>query len=228
MQQLEDHVIELRRRLIRISISLVIATALSFYFSPDILIWLQNDLSVEVHALKAFETFYTELMIALILGFFISLPYTIYQIIKFMKPGLKEREYKVMRNYLPFSIILFLGGAVFAYEFVIKASFAFFEGVGQSAGVTSVWGLKNTLGFAMKISGFTGVFFQLPIVSVVLARAGILESEMMVKYRNYFIVAVLLFSAMATPPDLITQILITLPVIGLYQVSIFLVGKIQN
>lgn len=227
MERLEDHVRELRKRLARISIGLIIATALSFYFSPDILIWLQNDLSVQVHALKAFETFYTELMIALILGFFISLPFTIYQILKFMKPGLKNSEYRVMRNYLPFSIILFLGGAAFAYEFVVKASFAFFEGVGQSANVASVWGLKNTLGFAMKISGFTGVFFQLPIVSVVLARAGILRSEMMIQYRNHFIVAVLLFSAMATPPDMITQVLITLPVIGLYQVSIFLVRRFE-
>jgi len=228
MDSFEDHVHELRNRLFRVVLGLVLATAGAFYYSPDILDWLQKDLSVEVHALKAFEVFYTELMIALILGFFISLPFTLYEILKFMRPGLKDREYKTMRNYLPLSVLLFILGAAFAYQFAVKSALGFFQAVGADAAVTSVWGLKNTLGFAMKISGFTGIFFQLPIVSLVLAKAGVLNSRQMIEYRSYFFVAVLISSAIATPPDILTQILITLPVIGLYQISIYLVGKIED
>lgn len=227
MESFEDHVRELRKRLFWIMLGLVSASAVSFYFSSDILKWLQDDLSIQVHALQAFEVFYTELMIALILGFFISLPFTLYQILKFMKPGLKDQEYRVMRNYLPFAVLLFLIGAGFAYNFVVKTAFGFFQSVGSSAEVSAVWGLKNTLGFAMKISGLVGVFFQLPIVALVLGKAGIIDSDMMLKYRSYFAVFVLLTSAMATPPDIITQIMITVPIIGLYQVSIWMVKRVE-
>lgn len=227
MDSFRDHVIELRNRFFRIMLVLIVASAISFYFSSEILVWLQNDLAIEVHALHAFEVFYTQIMIAAILGFFISIPYTFYEILKFLKPGLKDHEYKVMRNYLPLGIILFLFGAAFAYTFVIKAAFSFFQTIGAGAEVPAVWGLRNTLGFAMKISGFVGIFFQLPIVSLILGKAGIINAEMMRKYRNYFIIGVLLSSAMFTPPDLITQVLITLPVIVLYQVSIYLVKRVE-
>jgi sec-independent protein translocase protein TatC len=72
-----------------------------------------------------------------------------------------------------------------------------------------------------------GIIFQLPIAAVVLGKAGLINQEMMRKYRSYFIIAILIFSALATPPDMISQALVTLPVIGLYQLSIYLVGKVK-
>jgi len=228
MQTLEKHIQELRARVLWILAFFGGSTALSFYYSKNILSFLQTDLNVALHALTAYETFYTQLMIAMVVGFFLSLPVVLYQLLKFSEPGLKPREYKLLRNYLPFSVLLFGIGAVFSYQYVVKTSLSFFQASTVATDVTSVWGLKSTLGFAMKLSGFTGVVFQLPIIAVILAKTGLINKNMMVKYRSYFIIGILLCAALATPPDILTQILVTVPVIGLYQLSIFLVGTLEK
>ena len=228
MQSLEDHVVELRRRLKIISVFLFASTATVFYFSSDILNWVQADLGFELNALSAYEVFYTEIMIAFLIGFIASLPVVLYQVIGFMRPGLTEREYKVMRNFLPFSVILFVAGATFAYEYVVKASLSFFQGTAETASVEALWGLQNTISFSLRLSALTGIIFQLPIVAVILASAGIIDREMMREYQFHFIIAILIVSAFATPPDIISQALVTLPVIGLYQLSILLVGRVEK
>ena len=228
MDGFEKHLEELRSRVIYTAVFTVLAIFGVFYKSGEILAFIQTDLGFALNALKAYEVFYTQVMIALLLGVVIALPIIIYQALKFAEPGLRRKEYKALRNYLPFSILLFIGGAVFAYEFIVKLSLSFFQSFNQSASVNAVWGLQNTLGFALKLSAFTGIFFQLPIVSAVLARLGLLNSEMMIQYRNYFIIAILVLAAFATPPDIISQALITLPMIGLYQISIKIVEKINE
>lgn len=227
MQTLDDHLNELRKRLKVVAIFLLVSTGVTFYFSSKVVKWIQSDLGFELHALSAYEALYTELMIAFLGGFLFSLPIILYELIGFMRPGLKEGEYRVMRNYLPFSVILFVVGAVFSYQYIVKSSLNFFQSTVATADVAAVWSLQNTVGFSLRLSAFTGIIFQLPIVSVILGRAGIIDTEMMVKYRAYFFIAILLVSAIATPPDIISQALVTLPVVGLYQISIFLVGKVQ-
>jgi len=190
--------------------------------------WVQADLGVELHALAAYAAVYTQIMIALIFAMVAGLPVFVYQGLRFMEPGLKPGEYRVLRNFLPFSFLLFVAGLVFAYEFVVKTSFGFFASITHAADVAAVWGLQNTVGFALKLSVFSGVLFQLPVVSLVLAKAGLLSAARMVKYRVYFVVAVLVVAAVLTPPDIITQVLVTVPVLGLYQLSIVLVARVEN
>jgi sec-independent protein translocase protein TatC len=226
-ESLEVHVKEFRRRFLYFLASFVASVFVSFYFSADVLAWLQADLGYTLNALHAYEAFYTQLMISMILGFFISLPVLVYQALKFVKPGLKGREYRAVRNYLPFSVILFVTGAAFSYQFVVKTSLAFFSQMNRQAEVAAIWGLRNTIGLALKVSGFTGIVFQLPIVSLVLSKAGLISSEQMTEYRGYFIVAVLVIAATATPPDMVTQALLTLPVILLYELSIYLVKRTE-
>jgi len=225
MQGMSKHVNELRERLKITAIFFVSSTALAFYYSAEALQWLQNDLGFDLNALTAYEVLYTELMIAFLGGFLISLPVILFEALAFARPGLKEEEYKAMRNYLPFSVLLFLVGSVFSYQYVVKTSLNFFQQTAASADVPALWGLQNTIGFALRLSAFTGIIFQLPIVSLILAKAGVINQEMMRKYRSYFIVVILLVSAVATPPDIVSQILVTVPVIGLYEISIFLVGR---
>jgi len=226
METLDDHIQALSNRLKIVGIFFLVSLGVVFYFSSDILTFIQNDLGFKLFALTSYETLYTQLMIAFLGGFLLSLPVTFYELILFMKPGLKESEYRVLRNYLPFSILLFSVGSIFSYQFVVKTSLAFFQSVTDASTVGAVWGLQNTIGFALRLSAFMGIIFQLPIVAVILAKAGLINKELMVKYRSYFIVAILLVSALATPPDMISQALVTLPVIGLYQLSIYLVKKI--
>jgi sec-independent protein translocase protein TatC len=222
---LEPHLEELRSRALHSLLVLAVVSAACFYFSPRAIELLQSDLGLRLNALVAYEVFYTRLMVAVLLGSFLSLPVFLLQFLGFVKPGLTEREYRVLRNYLPFSVLLFVAGAAFGYEFVVKTSLGFFQNVTASSQVRSVWGLQNTLGFALKLSAFTGIVFQLPIASLVLAKADLLDADDMVKYRSYFFIAVLLAAAVATPPDIVSQLLLTAPVIVLYQLSIWLVRR---
>lgn len=224
-QPASKHLYELRNRLKHSSIVLIILSATGLYFSSDMLSWIQADLGFNLHALTAYEAFMTQITLGLLFGFFLSLPVLIYQMLKFAEPGLKPHEYRIVRNYLPFSILLFAAGAAFSYEFIVKKSLDFFMATTTSSGVQSVWSIKRTVGFALKLSAVTGVMFQLPIAALVLGKAGMIDSEMMKENRGYFIVGILLISALATPPDIVSQVLVTGPVIGLYQLSIFLVGR---
>lgn len=228
MNSFEDHLKELRKRLVFTSIFIVLATAGVFYKSGEILSFFQADLGFTLNAFTPFEVFYTQLMISILIAIILTLPVIVYQALKFAEPGLTRREYKSLRNFLPFSIALFVGGAVFAYQFVVKTSLEFFQAFSQGSTADLVWGLQSTIGFALKLSAFTGIFFQLPIISALLARLGLLNSFMMTQYRNYFIIAILVLAAFATPPDIISQILILLPMIGLYEISIHIVRKINE
>lgn len=224
----EPHIQEMRYRLLYVFLFFFVATGGVFYFSADILTWLQNDLALGLNALSAYEVIYTQLILSAIIGFTLVLPFTAYQVIKFLQPGLKPKEYRVLRNYTPLIMVLFMIGSVFSYEFIVKNSLQFFQQTTVASGVTAVWGLKNTILFVIKISALTGALFQLPIISAVLSKAGFITSAQMKANRAYVAVAVLIIAAVATPPDIITQILITAPVLLLYQLSIFLVARMET
>lgn len=225
---LEKHVRELRRRVIYSVSLLAVASGVAFYFSPRMLEFLQADLGVTLHALTAYEVLYTQLTLSIIAGITVSLPFIMYQLLKFAQPGLKRREYTAMRNFLPFSYLLFLAGGAFTYQFVVKNALEFFRSMTDASRVESVWGLQSTLGFAVKLSVVTGLLFQMPVVSAVLAHAGLVTSGQMRRYRVYVIVAVLVLSALATPPDIVTQLMVTAPVILLYEISILIVERIEG
>lgn len=227
-EAIQEHVRELRSRMARAAVSFAAATALGFYFSPRLLSFLQSDLGVSLHALKAYDVLYTQIMIALLAAFVLTLPYLAWEMLRFAKPGLKEHEYRVIRNYLPFSYLLFVSGAVFAYEFIVKNALRFFRSVTAASDVTAVWGLQSTLGFALRLSAVTGLLFQLPIAAAVLARAGLIDSGMMRRYRVYVVVGVLFMAAVATPPDVVTQLLVTVPVMLLYEASTLIVSRIER
>lgn len=224
----QPHVQEMRRRLMYVFLFFFIATGAVFYYSQDILTWLRADLGVTLHALTAPEVFYTQLTLAAIIGFVATLPVTLYHTLKFLRPGLRPDEYRILRNYLPLFVVLFAFGAVFAYEVIVKMSLQFFQNVTSAASVDAVWGLKNTITFALKLSAASGVLFQLPLISLILAKAGMLTAHQMKQYRAYVIVAVLLIAAVATPPDILTQIMVTAPVLLLYQFSILLVSRMER
>lgn len=223
-QELSQHLEELKWRLKHTSIVFIVLAAASFHYSDRIIDFLQQDLSISLNALKAYEVLYTEVSIALLIGLILSLPVLIYQGLKFAEPGMKKKEYRLLRNYIPFSMALFAIGALFAYNFIVKTSLNFFQSATASAEVAALWGLQSTISFALRISAFTGLIFQLPIVALILSKAGIIDEAMMKKYRAHFMIAILILAALATPPDVITQILITAPVLGLYQLSILMVG----
>lgn len=225
MAEYRSHLRELKNRLKHWLVVFTVLTALALYFSGDVLSWVQADLQIPLHALTAYEALYTRIGIGLLLGFLLAMPVLLYQLLKFAEPGLKPEEYKLLRNYIPMSLVLFVAGGVFSYLYVVRFSLRFFQRYTEAAGVEAVWGLQNTVGFALKLSTLAGLLFQLPIAAMVLAKAGIISAADMKNYRMHFFILVLVLSAFATPPDFVTQILVAVPIMILYQFSVFIVSK---
>ncbi|MBY6294463.1 twin-arginine translocase subunit TatC [Nanohaloarchaea archaeon H01] len=220
LKAFDEHLEELRSCFKHIAIVFVVLMAFFFMVSDQLLLLMQRDVSVSLNALTPFEVLNVRLSMAAILGLIGSLPVFIYSFISFARPGLTDREYRILRNFLPVSYLLFVVGSVFAYQVVFKNAVNFFAGFTEGAGVAIVWGLQNTLMLGLRISILTGFLFQLPILVLILNKSGLVSVEQLRKYRSYVIVLILLVAAVATPPDVLTQVMITLPIVLLYEASV--------
>jgi sec-independent protein translocase protein TatC len=202
----------------------VFAVLLVFFFvaSESILRWMQADINIGLHGLTPFEVLNVRIGIAAILGLIFALPAIFNSFLSFAKPGLKHGEYRILRNYLPVAYILFIVGSFFSYEVIFKNAVNFFVKFTESAGVDIVWGLSNTLMLGLRISVLTGLMFQMPLVILISVKAGLVSTKDLKKYRPHVVVGILSVSALATPPDILTQIMITIPVFLLYEASIML------
>jgi len=220
VKSFSEHFKDLKSAAKHTVIIILLLSGFFFAVSDQILLYMQRDLAVGLHGLTPFEVLNVRLGMAAILGVMFSIPVVLYSLINFAKPGLTQKEYKILRNSLPVSYILFVAGSLFAYEVVFKNAVNFFIRYTQGAGVEIVWGLQNTIMLGLRISILTGLLFQLPLLVTILKKAGLVTIEQLKQYRPYVIVVVLTIAAFATPPDLVTQIFITLPVIILYELSI--------
>lgn len=198
----------------------VISFILIFAFSDTIITLMQQDLAVSLHGLSPFEVLNVRLGISAFLGLIATFPIIAYIILGFMSPGLTDKELKVLKTMMPISYLLFVAGSVFSYQLIFKNAINFFIQYTESSGVAVVWGLRNTLMLGFRMSLLTGILFQIPLIVTVLERAGLVTIEQLREYRPYFVVAVLIIASVATPPDIVTQILITVPIILLYQLTI--------
>lgn len=225
-QPLEVHVEELKTSLKHSLLIFILLTGLIFYFSDTFLMVLQDDLGLNLHGLTPLEVLNVRIMIALTMGFILSLPAMLHSFYKFAAPGLKEEERNVLKKFMPISYILFLVGAAFSYMAVFKNAVEFLEAFTEGAGVELVWGLQSTMALGLRISLLTGFLFQMPLMIYIGDKSGLISAEKLGKYRPYVYAGILLVAAFATPPDLITQLLITAPVILLFEATILGMKKL--
>jgi len=226
LKSFEEHFVELKASVKHSFIVFVLLSVFFFITSEGLLAFMQQDLQVNLHGLTPFEVFNVRLSISAILGIIFSIPVILYSLINFAKPGLTTKEYKILKYSFPVSYLLFVSGSIFAYQVVFKNAVNFFLGYTQAAEVAVVWGLQNTLMLGARISILSGILFQLPLIVAILEKGGLVTVQQLKEYRAYVIVGVLLIAAVATPPDLITQIGITLPIILLYELSVRIVERI--
>jgi sec-independent protein translocase protein TatC len=222
LRAFDEHLEELVTSLKRNALVFLVVSAASFLLSNNLLLLMQEDISVGMNALAPFEVMNVRLSLALLLGLVGTLPSSIYSVISFARPGLKENEYRTLRNFLPFSYILFVGGSLFAYQFIFKNALNFFVSFTEGASVDIVWGLQNTVMLGFRLSLLTGLLFQLPIMVLILNKSGLVGIDQLRRYRAHVVIGILIISAIATPPDILTQVMITLPVFVLYQLSILM------
>lgn len=222
-----DHLIELRRRLLWSLAVLFVLFFASFYFAKDIFAFLVQPLLAagqgRIIFTEIFEAFFVEVKVALFTALMLGFPFFATQMWKFVAPGLYAREKRALLPFLLLTPVFFLGGAAFAYYVAMPWALHFLLGFqGEVGGVQqdALPGVGNYLSFCTRFLFGFGVAFLLPILMMLLERAGIVRREQLVRGRRYAIVGAFAISAVLTPPDAISQFMLAIPLIALYELAI--------
>jgi len=155
-------------------------------------------------------------------GFIISFPYIIYQFWKFISPGLKTNERKTSRGFIIIASLLFFIGVLFGYYIVLPLSINFLANYNISDVVDNQIDISSFIALVRSSALASGLIFELPIIIYFLTKIGVVTPEFLRKYRKYSMVIVLILSAIITPPDIASQIIVAVPIIILYEISIFI------
>ncbi len=223
-----SHLDELRTRLIRILIAVGIGFVGCYFFKERIFEFLARPLTTVLpdNSYMIFtslpEAFFTYLKISILASVFLTSPYTLYQIWKFISPGLYKSEKKYMVPFVIFSTIFFVGGSLFAYHIVFPLGFKFFVAFGTES-IKPMISVREFLSFSMKLLIAFGLIFELPIFMYFLSRIGMVNSQTLKVKRKYAILLVFVIAALFTPPDVVTQCLMAVPLMLLYEISIWIV-----
>jgi len=227
-----DHLIELRRRLLRAVLALIAAFAVCLPFSDNIFGLLVRPLTAafppgqgRLIYTKLYEAFFVEVKVGIFAAFFLAFPIIANQLWAFVAPGLYAKEKKAFLPFLFASPILFIMGASLAYFFVMPTAFKWFIGFEGSAGglqQEALPAMGEYLDLVMQFILAFGASFQLPVLMLLLNRAGIVRHETMAKSRRYVIVAIFIVAAVITPPDVVSQLMLAVPLLILFEGSLLI------
>ena len=234
-----DHLEELRWALIWIVIATAVGTGVAWFLSGDVLAFLSRDLNAllgtaigteqafDLHVFEVAEAFTTRLKVSLLIGFLIALPLNIFKAWQFVSPGLFAREKRMASPLALLSIVLFYCGVLFAYLIMVKLTVAFLFRLKPPEVVATIR-MGTYVSFVTKFCITFGLVFQLPLVLAILSRVGLVSTETLKRGWRFALVGVLVISALLTPPDIISQILLTVPVLGLYWVGYLLAKAFER
>jgi len=229
-QPLMTHLEELRKRLIYIFGILIVVFCFVYWKSQIFMDFITSPIvkilpeKSTMAILKLTEGFFTELKLSLLVAVFLSMPFIFYQLWKFIAPGLYAQEKKYIVSFVFMSSLLFFLGAGFAYYIVFPFGFKFFLGYAEGY-VTANLSIQWYLSFVTRLVMAFGLVFEMPVFVLFLSKMGILTADMMKKHRRYAYFGIVVFSAILTPPDVFTQLMMSGPMIVLYELSV-VVAKI--
>ncbi|MBB3861391.1 sec-independent protein translocase protein TatC [Novosphingobium hassiacum] len=222
-----DHLLELRTRLLRCVYALAVTFAICMYFADDIFAILAQPL---VHAFppgqgkliytKLYEAFFVELKVSMFAAFFISFPVIANQLWAFVAPGLYAKEKRAFLPFLLATPVLFTMGASLAYFIVMPTAFKWFLGFEGNKGGLQLEALPGTgdyLSLVMQFILAFGISFLLPVLLMLLNRAGIVSRDQLVRARRYAIVVIFAVATVATPPDVVSQLMLAIPLLFLFE-----------
>ncbi|MGK0364210.1 MAG: sec-independent protein translocase protein TatC [Saprospiraceae bacterium] len=183
--------------------------------------------SFEVQATQFAEAFITHIKVAFIGGFVIAFPYVFYQIWSFIKPGLYEKEQKAARGTVFICSVLFSLGVLFGYFIISPFAINFLAGY-EIPGVVNNPTLSSYVSYMVMFTVPAGIAFELPVVMYFLAKVGLVTADFLRSYRKHSVVVILVLAAIITPPDVVTQCLIGIPLYFLYEASIIIVSRVEK
>lgn len=224
---LVEHLIELRNRLLRVVLALLVVFLALFYFANEIYMFVSEPLrsimpeGTQMIATEVTSPFLAPFRLTFFVSFIISVPYILYQIWSFIAPGLYEHEKKLAFPLLASSVILFYVGMAFAYYVVFPILFAFFTTVAPE-GVAVMTDINAYLSFVLKLFFAFGVAFEIPVATVLLVLAGITSVESLTAKRPYVILGCFIVGMLLTPPDVFSQTLLAVPMWLLFEAGLLI------
>ena len=231
-EDLKPHIADLRKRLVISSISIAVMFFVCFSFYEPILNWMMVPVEAvlpknsQMVAVEIQETFFTALKVAFFAGFIISLPVIFWQLWLFLAPGLYDHEKKLVIPFVFFGTVMFLVGASFAYYVVVPLGFDFLIAFGSTV-VTVLPSIGKYVDFFTKLLFGFGIAFELPVITFLLAKVGLVDDRMLKDFFRYAVVIIFIVAALLTPPDVLSQLLMAAPLLLLYGVSIY-IAKVFN
>lgn len=244
------HLEELRWRLVRSVIAILIFAIAIFYYTEwittniflamaksdfpifrffcEVFNICSDEITISFQSIQMSGQFSTNLMMAVVGGLIIAFPYVFYQIWSFVKPGLKQNEVSTVRGIVGFVSILFFLGVGFGYFVVAPLSIQFLGNWRMTDDIVNNITINSYLITIVSTVLFTGLFFLLPVVIMIFSKLGLVTPAFLKKYRKHAFVIVLIISAIITPPDLFTQIVVSIPILLLYEFGILISKNIEK
>ena len=246
-----DHISELRGHIVRSLIAVIIGAILAFVFhdfvmntlifgprSKDFFTYklfraIHIDMNPELFKFTIINTdvtgqFIMGLMIAFVVGLIAAFPYVIYEFWRFFKPALKPEEQKKTSGIIIISSGLFLIGVLFGYFLLAPVSLFFMASYSISDQINNTWTIQSYISFMSMLTVATGLIFELPLVMYFLAKMGLINAAFLKKYRRYAILIIVIVAAIVTPPDAGSQILVSIPLLILYEVGVLITKRVEK
>ena len=224
-QPFMSHLIEFRDRVLRCFVSVLIIFAGLFSFSNELYLYVSKPIraylpdNLSMIATEVASPFLTPFKLTLVLSMFAAMPYILYQAWAFLAPGLYKREKKIVLPLFFSSVLLFYGGMAFAYYVVFPLVFMFFSGIAPE-GVSIMPDIRSYLDFVLKLFFAFGISFEIPIAVVILSWMGAVDPNKLAKKRPYVFVLCFILGMLLTPPDIISQTLLAIPMWLLFEIGI--------
>ncbi|WP_462421559.1 twin-arginine translocase subunit TatC [Salinicoccus sp. Marseille-QA3877] len=218
-----EHLDELRKRLLIIMYFFLAALIVGFFLSQPLIYQMQNapwTTNIQMHAFQVADPIKIYIMVIIIIAFVIILPVILYQLWAFIAPGLYSNEQKLTLSYIPIVMVLMLIGMAFSYFIVVPYIVQFTFDLSAEMGIATTIGINQYFGFLFRTVLPFGVIFQMPILVLFLTQLGMITPMFLKKNRKYAYFILFIIAAIIAPPDFMTHIILTIPMILLYEVSI--------
>lgn len=223
-----SHLVELRERIVKALAGVLLVFMSLVYWAPDIFNLFSRPLLDALPAggkmivTDVTGSFFVPMKVTLLVAFLVALPWVLYQIWQFVAPGLYQHEKRLIMPLVSSSYVLFLCGVAFAYFLVFPTVFHFMAHYNAPLGAEMSTDIDKYLGFAMTTFLAFGITFEVPVVVIVLVRFGVVELQKLKEIRPYVIVGAFIIAAIVTPPDVLSQLLLAIPLIALYELGLIM------
>lgn len=231
-EEFRPHIVELRKRLIICAFVVVFAFFICFVFWNPLLAFMTNPLKMtlpqgsNIIFTHVAEPFFTAVKVAFFAGLVFSMPIIFWQFWLFVAPGLYDNEKKYVLPFVISATLMFICGSSFCYYLVVPIAYKFLINFGGEL-FTALPSIGEYVSFFMKFIIAFGISFELPVIAFFLAKIGLITDKTLSDHFRFAIVGIFIFAAVMTPPDIFSQFLLALPLIGLYAISIFIAKSIN-